>query len=90
MKRVSEKYQPQDTIAVLGRMLNFKAPQDKLTLFSKPPSLLDINMNDQFMSAIELTSDYEGLKIIGYAMEPLLLNAIFNNGIKHPEIETNI
>ena len=86
MGRVNEKYQPQNTIEVLGRMLNFKVLQDKLATFSKPPSLLGIDMNDQFMSLIELTSDHEGLKVISYAMEQLPLNTIINGDIKQPEI----
>ena len=75
-----------NTIAALGRMLNFKALQDKLATFSKPPSLLGIDMNDQFMSLIELTSDHEGLKVISYAMQQLPSNVIFNGEIKQPEI----
>ena len=86
MGRVNEKYQPQNTIEVLGRMLNFKVLQDKLAIFSKPPSLLGIDMNDQFMSLIELTSDHEDLKVISYAMEQLPLNTIINGDIKQPEI----
>ena len=86
MGRVNEKYQPQNIIAVLGRMLNFKVLQDKLATFSKPSSLLGIDMNDQFMSLIELTSDHEGLKVISYAMEQLPLNTIINGDIKQPEI----
>ena len=86
MGRINERYQPQNTIAVLGRMLNFKALQDKLKLFSKPPSLLGIDMNDQFMSLIELMSDHEWFKVTSYAMEQLPLTTIINGDMKQPEI----
>lgn len=57
-----------------------------MTSFRRPPSLLDIDMNDQSVSQIDLTSDHQGLEVISYAMKQLQLNIIINGGVKHPEI----
>ena len=51
--------------------------------------MLGIDMNDQSMSLIELTSDHEGLEVISYAMEQLPLNVIINGGLEYPEIANN-
>ena len=89
MGRVNEEYQPQNTIAVLGRKLNFKVPKDKLTLFREPSPFLCIDMNDQHMSLIELTSDHEGLEVISNAIEQVPFNVIINGVVKYPEIANN-
>ena len=71
MRREKDQYQPHNVIAVLVRMINVKVIQDKLKKFKKPPPLQGININDQFLSLIELTTDHKALKVISYAMEPL-------------------
>jgi len=88
MRREKDQYQPHNVIAVLVRMINVKVIQDKLTKFNKPPPLLGIDINDQFLSLIELASDHQALKVISYAMEPLPANAIVNGDIKQAEIVT--
>ncbi|MBQ77205.1 MAG: hypothetical protein CL692_01345 [Cellvibrionales bacterium] len=69
-------------------MINWKALLDRLKVFNKPPPLLGIDINDQFLSLIELATDGENLKVISYAMEQLPINAIVNGEIKQSEIVT--
>tara|TARA_B100000767_G_scaffold274686_1_gene308507 strand:- start:2537 stop:3649 length:1113 start_codon:yes stop_codon:yes gene_type:complete len=52
----------------------------------KTPSLLGIDINDQFIVLVELDADGQDLTVISYAIKKLPMNAIVNGAIKNPDI----